>query len=57
MLRGAITPLVTPFRDGAMDLAALERLVSFQIEQGSHGIGVTGTTGEPTSLTAEERES
>jgi 4-hydroxy-tetrahydrodipicolinate synthase len=56
MLRGAITPLVTPFRDGAVDVAALERLVEFQIEQGSHGIGVAGTTGEPTSLSAEERE-
>ncbi len=56
MLCGAITPLVTPFRDGAVDVAALERLVEFQIEHGSHGIGVAGTTGEPTSLTAEERE-
>lgn len=56
MLRGAITPLVTPFRDGAVDVAALQRLVEFQIEHGSHGVGVTGTTGEPTSLSAEERE-
>jgi 4-hydroxy-tetrahydrodipicolinate synthase len=56
MLRGAITPLVTPFRDGAVDVAALERLVEFQIENGSHGIGVAGTTGEPTSLSAEERQ-
>lgn len=56
MLRGAITPLVTPFRDGAVDVAALERLVEFQIEHGSHGVGVTGTTGEPTSLSIEERE-
>ncbi|HWE62234.1 MAG TPA: 2,4-dihydroxyhept-2-ene-1,7-dioic acid aldolase [Chloroflexota bacterium] len=56
MLRGAITPLVTTFRDGAVDVAALERLVEFQIEHGSHGIGVAGTTGEPTSLSAEERE-
>lgn len=56
MLRGSITPLVTPFRDGAVDVAALERLVEFQIEHGSHGVGVTGTTGEPTSLTFEERQ-
>ncbi len=56
MLRGSIPPLVTPFRDGAVDVAALERLVEFQIEHGSHGVGVTGTTGEPTSLTFEERQ-
>jgi 4-hydroxy-tetrahydrodipicolinate synthase len=55
MLRGAITPLVTPFRAGVMDVPALERLIEFQIEHGSHGIGVAGTTGEPTSLSAEER--
>jgi len=55
MLRGSIPPLVTPFRDGAVDVAALERLVEFQIAHGSHGIGVTGTTGEPTSLTYDER--
>ncbi|HVA92046.1 MAG TPA: 2,4-dihydroxyhept-2-ene-1,7-dioic acid aldolase [Chloroflexota bacterium] len=54
--RGSITPLVTPFRDGLVDVKALERLADFQITHGSHGIGVTGTTGEPTSLTMEERE-
>lgn len=56
MLRGSIVPLVTPFRNGKVDTDALARLVEFQIAQGSHGIGVTGTTGEPTSLTYDERE-
>lgn len=56
MLHGAITPLITPFRDGALDTEALARLVDFQIEHGSHGVSVAGTTGEPTSLTPEERE-
>jgi 4-hydroxy-tetrahydrodipicolinate synthase len=56
MLRGSIVPLVTPFRNGAVDTDALARLVEFQIDNGSHGVGVTGTTGEPTSLTPEERE-
>lgn len=55
-LRGSITPLVTPFKGGLVDIEALERLVEFQISHGSHGVGVTGTTGEPTSLTMEERE-
>jgi len=56
ILQGSITPLVTPFKHESVDIEGLERLVEFQISGGSHGIGVTGTTGEPTSLTIEERE-
>ncbi|HEY2389338.1 MAG TPA: 4-hydroxy-tetrahydrodipicolinate synthase [Candidatus Binatia bacterium] len=57
-LRGSITPLPTPFTaDGAaVDAAALRALVEFQIAGGSHGVGCTGTTGEPTSLTLAERQ-
>jgi 4-hydroxy-tetrahydrodipicolinate synthase len=55
-LRGSIVPLVTPFRHGRVDEEALRRLVEFQIANGSHGISVLGTTGEPTSLAPEERE-
>jgi 4-hydroxy-tetrahydrodipicolinate synthase len=55
-IRGAITPLVTPFAaDGAVDLDAVRRLVDWQIGQGSHGISVGGSTGEPTSQTVAER--
>ena len=55
-VRGAITPLVTPFtEDGALDLGAIEPLVDWQLEQGTHGISVGGSTGEPTSQTAAER--
>jgi len=55
---GSITPLPTPFTDGGrkIDLAALKRLVEFQVKNGSHGLSCTGTTGEPTSLTLEERK-
>jgi len=55
-LRGSIVPVVTPFRDGALDLDGLARLIEWQIVSGSHGISVTGTTGEPTSLSLEERK-
>lgn len=54
-LRGSYPPLVTPFAGGAVDEEAYVRLVEFQIAQGSHGIVVNGTTGEPSTLTAEER--
>ncbi len=57
MLRGSIVPVVTPFKDGTVDLDGLARLIEWQIASGSHGVSVTGTTGEPTSLTLEERES
>jgi 4-hydroxy-tetrahydrodipicolinate synthase len=57
MPRGSITPMVTPFqRDGELDLAGLRRLIDRQIAHGTHGISVTGTTGEPSSLTLDERE-
>jgi 4-hydroxy-tetrahydrodipicolinate synthase len=55
-VRGAITPLVTPFLDdGDVDLASINGLVDWQLDHGSHGISVGGSTGEPTSQTVEER--
>ena len=47
--------MVTPFRDGKLDERALTDLIDWQIQSGSHGISVTGTTGEPSSLSIEER--
>ncbi len=55
-LRGSIVPLVTPFREGRVDEDALRGLVEWQIASGSHGISVCGTTGEPTSLSVDERK-
>ena len=43
-LRGSYPPLVTPFRDGAVDYDAFAGLVEHQIANGSHGIVVCGTT-------------
>jgi 4-hydroxy-tetrahydrodipicolinate synthase len=55
-VRGAVTPLVTPFGpDGALDLESVATLVDWQLERGSHGISVGGSTGEPTSQTVAER--
>jgi 4-hydroxy-tetrahydrodipicolinate synthase len=55
-LRGSIVPLVTPFKDGQFDEKTFLKLIEFQIENGTHGLSVAGTTGEPSSLSAEERE-
>ena len=54
-LQGSIPPLVTPFREGEVDYAAYATLVAYQIESGTHGILVNGTTAEPSTLTVEER--
>ena len=55
-VRGAITPLITPFDvDGALEPSAIKPLVDWQLEHGTHGISVGGSTGEPTSQTVEER--
>lgn len=48
-------PLVTPFRNAEVDYEAYAKLVAFQIENGSHGILVNGTTAEPSTLSIEER--
>lgn len=56
-IKGSIVPLVTPFRDdGELDLDTIARLVDWQLERGTHGISVCGSTGEPTSLTVAERK-
>ena len=54
-LKGSIPPLVTPFRNGAVDYEGYGRLVEFEIENGSHGILVNGTTAEPSTLSVQER--
>jgi 4-hydroxy-tetrahydrodipicolinate synthase len=56
-LKGSIPPLITPFKDGAVDYDSYRRLIEFQISEGSHGILVNGTTSEPASLTVDERNS
>src|SRR5438067_240396 len=48
--RGTYTALVTPFRDGAFDEAAYERLIEWQIESEVAGIVPVGTTGESPTL-------
>src|SRR5437660_556558 len=54
-LRGSYTPVVTPFRDGKVDLDKYAESIERQVREGSHGVVVNGTTAEPSSLTIEER--
>ena len=54
-LRGSYPPVVTPFKNGKVDYDTFAKLVNYMIKNGTHGILVTGTTGEPSTLTADER--
>ena len=54
-IKGSMPPIITPFNDNRLDYEAYAGLVEFQIDKGSHGILVNGTTAEPSTLTAEER--
>lgn len=56
MFRGAITALVTPFKNGAIDEEAYRALIEWQIEQGINGLLPCGTTGESATLSHEEHE-
>src|SRR5215204_346731 len=54
MFSGAFTALVTPFRNGEVDVEALEGMVEFQIQGGVHGLVPCGTTGETPAMSEEE---
>ena len=56
MFKGSITALVTPFANGAVDEAALQCLVEWQIAEGSNGLVPCGTTGESPTLSHQEHK-
>ncbi|WP_340556163.1 4-hydroxy-tetrahydrodipicolinate synthase [Streptomyces sp. GSL17-111] len=55
-IRGSIAPVITPFtEEGAVDHDSLRGLIRWQLESGSHGISLGGSTGEPAAQSAAER--
>ncbi|NNE79969.1 MAG: 4-hydroxy-tetrahydrodipicolinate synthase [Silicimonas sp.] len=56
MFQGSIPALVTPMKNGELDIDALKSLVEWQIECGSNGLVPVGTTGESPTLTHVEHE-
>jgi 4-hydroxy-tetrahydrodipicolinate synthase len=56
MFHGALTAIITPFRDGAVDEAALRELVEWQIQSGIDGLVPCGSTGESATLSHAEHE-
>jgi 4-hydroxy-tetrahydrodipicolinate synthase len=55
-LRGSMTALVTPFRDGKVDAAAFRAHVAWQIENGTAALVPVGTTGESPTLSHAEHK-
>mgnify|MGYP001309315438 CR=1 FL=1 len=54
MFKGSFPALVTPFKDGELDLDTLKKLVEWHIAEGSHGLVPVGTTGESPTLSHAE---
>jgi 4-hydroxy-tetrahydrodipicolinate synthase len=55
LFEGIWIPLVTPFRNGTIDLDAAQRLAVDYADSGVHGLIVCGTTGEAATLSEEEQ--
>jgi 4-hydroxy-tetrahydrodipicolinate synthase len=56
MFEGSYVAIVTPFKNGKVDAAALKSLIEFHIENGTSGIVPCGTTGESATLVRSEHE-
>jgi 4-hydroxy-tetrahydrodipicolinate synthase len=56
MFHGSIVAIVTPFKNGDVDEAALRALIEWHIDSGTHGIVSCGTTGESPTLSHEEHD-
>jgi len=53
---GVLLPIITPFRDGRIDLAGYRSLVRHYLDQGIHGLVPLGTTGEAATLDETESD-
>jgi 4-hydroxy-tetrahydrodipicolinate synthase len=56
MFNGAFSALITPFRDGAVDGAAMREIIEWQIQSGVDGLVACGSTGESATLSHAEHE-
>ncbi len=56
IFKGSCVALSTPFNEGGVNRPVFEKLVEFQISEGSDALLVCGTTGEPSTMTAEEKK-
>lgn len=54
LFTGCGTALITPFKDGKVDVDTLRRLIDMQLENGIDALVANGTTGEPATMSDEE---
>ena len=56
IFKGSATALITPFTENGVDFDAYEKLLNFQIENGTDALVVLGTTGEPATMSSKEKD-
>lgn len=56
MFKGSLAALITPFKNGELDLDTLKKLVEWHVGEGTHGLVPVGTTGESPTLTHDEHD-
>ena len=56
LFKGSFVALITPFKNGAIDVAAYRKLIEWQIAEGTDGLVPTGTTGESPTLSHDEHK-
>lgn len=52
---GILTAMITPFTDGGVNLRELGRMIDYQIDGGTDAVVILGTTGEPATMTENEK--
>lgn len=57
IFEGSAVALVTPFTEDGINFSALKRLLDFQLGNGTDALVICGTTGEPATMTVEEKHS
>ncbi len=57
VFKGSCVALITPFKQGKVDFESLEKLINYQLENKTDAILILGTTGEPATMTIEEKHS
>ena len=55
VFKGSCVALITPFKDNKVDFESLEKLIKHQLNNGTDAILILGTTGEPATMTVEEK--
>ena len=56
MFKGSQVAMITPFKNGELDLDTLKKLVEWHVGEGTHGLVPVGTTGESPTLTHTEHD-